>query len=678
MNSRNRIAIIVLTIALIVTFMPLSAMATPTEQTEIDAGAEASSGDAGETKCLPGGTFDLVTLDDVAGGQPVANHPGGRRGLGAKSTVKEMPLLIVVIGFKDTPYNEEYDWGNTIFSAKSGAHSISRFYTDNSQGKFTFAPARESSSYNNDGNTNTKDRRNDGIVHVSVEMNHDDWTDVWREGGSNQGTWADALKDAMSITDSHVNFSNYDANGNGSIETNEMALGFIVAGGEGSNYDNYGTDAKYLTWAHAWEMADFMSEAPTCDNKTINKYIAIAEDIEYERDDDEINATQAGIGTLAHELGHYLGLPDYYDVNYDTGGPWGKYEVGRASIMASGNWCYIEYENGGWMYTPSPFDACSRVVLGWVEPIVAELENTYTLTAQNYSANPSNSGYNVLKIPTTNEKEYYLIENKQFSGWDEALRTAYPEGDSFAKSGGLVMWHVDEGILSQYWEDNEINTTYHRPGIMPTFMEQKWTPKCTYYFTGLMNKRKIFFDESIYYSRFTPKESDNIKLPVYNPENDKPSARTSSPYNLVLRGTGNNIRVIFTERQTSEIVAEEQSAARAAAEAKARALAAASNINKATVTAADVQKASKLGATTITLGKKVKKVKKNAFRGTNITTVIVKTKKLKAKSVKGSLKGSKVRTVKVAVGSKKANKKYIKKYKKIFTKKNAGKKVKTK
>ena len=60
----------------------------------------------------------------------------------------------------------------------------------------------------------------------------------------------------------------------------------------------------------------------------------------------------------------------------------------------------------------------------------------------------------------------------------------------------------------------------------------------------------------------------------------------------------------------------------------------------------------------------------------NAKTLVVKTKKLKKKSVRGSLKGSNVKKVKVQVGSKKVNKKYVKKYKKIFTKKNAGKKVK--
>ena len=101
----------------------------------------------------------------------------------------------------------------------------------------------------------------------------------------------------------------------------------------------------------------------------------------------------------------------------------------------------------------------------------------------------------------------------------------------------------------------------------------------------------------------------------------------------------------------------------------------ASNINKATVTAKDIRKASKLGATKITLGKKTKKIARNAFKGTNIKTIVIKSKKLTKKRVKGSLKGSKVKTVKVNVGSKKLNKKYVKKYKKFFAKKNSGKKI---
>ena len=106
-------------------------------------------------------------------------------------------------------------------------------------------------------------------------------------------------------------------------------------------------------------------------------------------------------------------------------------------------------------------------------------------------------------------------------------------------------------------------------------------------------------------------------------------------------------------------------------------------VNSATVSAktldAAVKKAggNKNTVTTITLGKKVKKISKGAFKNyKKAKTLVVKTKKLKKATVKNSLKGSKITKVKVKIGKKKTNKSYVKKYKKIFTKKNAGKKVK--
>lgn len=71
----------------------------------------------------------------------------------------------------------------------------------------------------------------------------------------------------------------------------------------------------------------------------------------------------------------------------------------------------------------------------------------------------------------------------------------------------------------------------------------------------------------------------------------------------------------------------------------------------------------------------VKGISSKAFSGKKTKTVVVKSKNLTKASVKGSLKGSKVTKVKVNVGKKSLNKTYAKKYKKIFTKSNAGKKV---
>ena len=73
------------------------------------------------------------------------------------------------------------------------------------------------------------------------------------------------------------------------------------------------------------------------------------------------------------------------------------------------------------------------------------------------------------------------------------------------------------------------------------------------------------------------------------------------------------------------------------------------------------------------------KVGKQAFKGCKkLKKLTACSKLLKKAAVKGSLKGSSVKTIKVKVGAKKLNKKFAKKYKKIFKKKNSGKKVKVK
>ena len=72
--------------------------------------------------------------------------------------------------------------------------------------------------------------------------------------------------------------------------------------------------------------------------------------------------------------------------------------------------------------------------------------------------------------------------------------------------------------------------------------------------------------------------------------------------------------------------------------------------------------------TNVIIEKNIKTISANTFKGSKVKTVTVKTKKLTKKSVKGALKGSSVKTVNVKLGDKALNKKYIKKYSSIFTK----------
>jgi len=138
-----------------------------------------------------------------------------------------------------------------------------------------------------------------------------------------------------------------------------------------------------------------------------------------------------------------------------------------------------------------------------------------------------------------------------------------------------------------------------------------------------------------------------------------------------------------SDREAAGRAAAEREAADREAEAEARAQKVSTvTVNVATVNAKAVDNAVKKAGgsekyvTKIILGGKVKKISSSAFsKYKKAGTLTVKTKKLKKASVKNSLKGSKITKVQVKIGSKKVNKQYVKKYKTIFTKKNAGRKA---
>jgi predicted nucleic-acid-binding protein len=78
----------------------------------------------------------------------------------------------------------------------------------------------------------------------------------------------------------------------------------------------------------------------------------------------------------------------------------------------------------------------------------------------------------------------------------------------------------------------------------------------------------------------------------------------------------------------------------------------------------------------VTFGSNVKTFKSKAFAASRLINITVKSKKLTRLSVKSSLKLSKIKFIKIKVSnSKRVNNKHLKKYKKIFTKNNCGKKI---
>lgn len=249
------------------------------------------------------------------------------------------------------------------------------------------------------------------------------------------------------------------------------------------------------------------------DGVLLSPYIAISEQ---ERTD-----MQSSIGTLAHELGHYLGLPDLYDVVYADDNPWSQYSTSFLCLMDAGSWGYTEDGRS----IPTALSAACRYLLGWLDSIIVTYSESLLISPQDFSAPPNNSGYVVAKIPIDGrDDEFYLVENRRYSGWDEALKPYYGSSNP---NGGLVFWHIDMSIFDK--DPENVNGTDHHQAIMPLFIEKKANGDIAF-IGDSPNIKLAFFDAELWNSLYASALGDYLVLPQYgtDPDNDVPSARTLS------------------------------------------------------------------------------------------------------------------------------------------------------
>ena len=219
--------------------------------------------------------------------------------------------------------------------------------------------------------------------------------------------------EAVAAADASVNFSAYDQDGDCLVD-----VVAIVHQGTGQEAGGPATDI----WSHRWDLfsANFFGDGSgvyttndlaACGPIQINDYI-IQPEILY----GQIQT----IGVFAHEYGHALGLPDLYDTDGSSEG------IGSWGLMASGSWNRVDRSGD----SPAHLSAWSKYQLGWVSPAMV---NT-TLTNEPIAAASGQADvYQLLSGSPSTGGEYFLIENRQQSGFDAGLPGA-----------GIAIWHIDE------------------------------------------------------------------------------------------------------------------------------------------------------------------------------------------------------------------------------------------
>jgi len=192
------------------------------------------------------------------------------------------------------------------------------------------------------------------------------------------------------------------------------------------------------------------------------------------------------LGTAAIMMGHQLGLPNLFDT--DTGHP----GIGRFGLMDQGSGSFLGL-------IPVQPCAWSKVFLGWEQPIEVT-SGTQLPVAASLASHPNK----IYKIPI-NAKEYFLIENRQrvvLKSRDVAIgkdingvqveftndgeinlpigtqrldvitsideydfgMPSYDTGTSYLHSG-ILIWHIDENIIEQRFEDNKVNADMYHRGV---------------------------------------------------------------------------------------------------------------------------------------------------------------------------------------------------------------------
>lgn len=217
-----------------------------------------------------------------------------------------------------------------------------------------------------------------------------------------------------------VDFSKYDWDNDGEVEQV-----FVLYAGKGEA--NGGAASTIWPHMYALSLSDY-GKALQLDGVTIDTYACSS----------ELNGTNKldGIGTFCHEFSHCLDLPDLYDTSYA-----GWFGLGEFDLMDSGSY----NGDGKW---PAGYSAYEKASCGWITlHDLTDIEEE----AKVADVKAISQGGNAYIIRNkAHEDEYYIIENRQKSGWDAKLPGL-----------GVMITHVDYNADVWYYNVLNSNSEYY-------------------------------------------------------------------------------------------------------------------------------------------------------------------------------------------------------------------------
>ena len=327
----------------------------------------------------------------------ISRMPAATQGLGTRTTIARIPVIMA--NFANYTLISPKEDVDSMFNGrnwtKDGATgSVRQYFSDQSMGEYDpvfdiYGPVTLSQGYAAYGAS---------------------------------GSAGAMVKEACELADELIDFSHYDANDDGYVD-----LVYVFYAGFGENDITYlkknqlVPDPENLVWPQYLSNAG----AGSYDGKRVTA-------CEYSNELDGYFSTAetkvlAGIGVPCHEFCHALGLPDLYNYDHD------EKLMGEWDVMCDG-----PYNNGS--HTPPSLSAYERFFMGWMTPaLITEPEN---LQLKNIAT--SNTAFLISEndsfdFSQPNTSTYFLLENRQRTGWDIGI-----PGD------GLLLTKIDKPASNWY------------------------------------------------------------------------------------------------------------------------------------------------------------------------------------------------------------------------------------
>ena len=326
--------------------------------------------------------------------------------------------LIILVNFKDAAFTTSKAEMDSMLTGKN----YTRNYTYKYSGRnYTVESKGSAWKYFYDSSNGQYDPQFDVVGPVTVSQNMAYYGG--NIGGGDKNPEA-MIVEACKLVNDSVDFSLYDNDNDGIAD-----FVYVIYAG----YGEADGGAANTIWPHQY----FIFQTLKLDNTKIYRYACSNEMDNYTKH-------HTGIGTFCHEFSHVLGLPDLYET------------TGYGDHKTMGEWSILDYgpyNNDG--NTPPAYSAYERFFMGWLTPrLITEPENI-TLAELNESQEAllisSSDQHNLIgndPDPTT----FYLLENRQQTGWDEYL-----------PGHGLMLTKIQYNYKK--WFDNTVNNTAKSMGV---------------------------------------------------------------------------------------------------------------------------------------------------------------------------------------------------------------------